>query len=95
MKNIMLLGVSRLGKSTLATILHNKYNYNVINGDMIKVSYQKNIMNVDWFELKENPQYRNFIKDIFNNEVKYNNSNFVIDTVDIFPSDITNEEKKE
>ena len=94
MKNIMLLGVTRSGKSTFATILHDKYNYNVINGDMIKASYQKNILNVDGNELKENQQYRNFVKDIFNNEVKYNNSNYVIDTVDIYPSDITDEEKE-
>ena len=94
MKNIMLLGVTRSGKSTLANILHDKYNYNIIHGDMIKASYQKNIKNISGTELKNNQEYRNFIKDIFKNEIKYNNLNYVIDTVDIFPSDITNEDKE-
>jgi len=88
MKNIMLLGISRSGKSTFANILAKQYGYNVIHGDMIKVSYQKNILNVSSSELKNKQEYRNFIKDIFRNEIKYNNLNYVIDTVDIFPSDI-------
>lgn len=94
MKNIMLIGVSRSGKSTFAKMLHDKYNYNIIHGDMIKASFQNNIKNISGTELKEEKNYRNFIKDIFKNEVKYNEINYAIDTVDIFPSDITNEEKE-
>lgn len=94
MKNIMLLGITRSGKSTFAELLHNKYNYNIIHGDMIKASYQKNIKNISGTELKESKEYRNFIKNIFKNEIKYNNMNYAIDTVDIFPSDITEEEKE-
>lgn len=94
MKNIMLLGITRSGKSTFANMLHDKYNYNIIHGDMIKASYQKHIENLTSAELKKKDEYRMFIKDIFNHEVKYNETNCIIDTVDIFPSDITDEDRE-
>ena len=90
----MLLGISRAGKSTFSNMLHEKYSYNIIHADMIKASYQKHIDNKTSFELKNNIDYRLFIKDIFYNEVKYNKTNCVIDTVDIFPEDITDSDKK-
>lgn len=90
----MLLGISRSGKSTFANMLHDKYNYNIIHGDMIKSSYQKHINNRSSAELKEDDNYRLFIKDIFYHEVKYNKTNCIIDTVDIFPADITEDDKE-
>lgn len=92
MKSVMLLGITRSGKSTLANMIHEKYNYNIIHGDMIKASFQKNIKNLTSQELKNDLNYRKFIKDIFYHEVKYNKTNTIIDTVDIFPSDITLED---
>ena len=90
----MLLGISRAGKSTFSNMLHEKYSYNIIHADMIKASYQKHIDNKTSLELKNNIDYRLFIKDIFYHEVKYNKTNCVIDTVDIFPEDITDSDKK-
>ena len=94
MKNIMLLGISRAGKSTFSDMLHDKYSYNIIHADMIKASYQKHIDNKTSLELKNNINYRLFIKDIFYHEVKYNKTNCVIDTVDIFPEDITDDDRE-
>ena len=90
----MLLGISRAGKSTFSNMLHEKYSYNIIHADMIKASYQKHIDNKTSLELKNSNDYRLFIKDIFYHEVKYNKTNCVIDTVDIFPEDITDSDKK-
>ena len=90
----MLLGISRAGKSTFSNMLHEKYSYNIIHADMIKASYQKHIDNKTSLELKNNIDYRLFIKDIFYHEVKYNKTNCVIDTVDIFPEDITDSDKE-
>ena len=90
----MLLGISRAGKSTFSNMLHEKYSYNIIHADMIKASYQKHIDNKTSLELKNNIDYRLFIKDIFYHEVKYNKTTCVIDTVDIFPEDITDSDKK-
>lgn len=39
MKNIMLLGITRFGKSSFSNILHDKYRYNVIHADMIKAFF--------------------------------------------------------
>ena len=94
MKNIMLLGISRAGKSTFSNMLHEKYSYNIIHADMVKASYQKHIDNKTSLELKNSINYRLFIKDIFCHEVKYNKTNCVIDTVDIFPEDITDCDKE-
>ncbi len=90
----MFLGISRARKSTFSNILHEKYSYNIIHADMIKASYQKHIDNKTSLELKNNIDYRLFIKDIFYHEVKYNKTNCVIDTVDIFPEDITDSDKE-
>ena len=87
MKNIMLIGISRTGKSTFANMLKNKYpNYNIINADMIKKAFQQNFD--DCSELKNNVNYRKFVKDFFKFECFYNDNNFILDTVDILPSDI-------
>lgn len=94
MKNIMLLGITRAGKSTFSKMLHDKYGYNIIHADMIKASFQKHISNKTSLELKSDCNYRLFIKDIFYYEVKYNKTNCILDTVDVFPEDITEDDRK-
>ena len=94
MKNIIILGISRSGKTTLSNIIKDKYQYNIIHADMIKASYQKHITNKTSDELKNDSNYRLFIKDIFYHEVKYNKTNCVLDTVDIYPEDITDIDKE-
>lgn len=92
MKNVMLIGVSRSGKTTFAKMLKKKYpEYNIIHGDMIKKSFEKNIDNSK--KLKDIKEYRSFIKDYFLYEHTINDINYIIDTVDIFPCDITEEDK--
>ena len=93
MKNVMLIGVSRSGKTTFAKMLKQKYpEYNIIHGDMLKKSFEKNIDNSK--KLKEIKEYRNFVKDYFCFEYTINDMNYILDTVDVFPCDITEEDKK-
>ena len=61
MKNIMLLGITRSGKTTFSNILHDEYGYNIIHADMIKASFQKHIDNKTSTELKNDLNYRFFI----------------------------------
>lgn len=94
MKNIMLLGISRSGKSSFANYISNNIgNYNLMHGDMIRVSYMKNIDTLSTStELKNDINFRNFIKDCFVNECKYYNKYnkfYILDTVDVFPSDLS------
>ena len=44
---------------------------------------------LDSKRLKEVCEYRNFVKDYFYYEHTINNMNYILDTVDIFPSDIS------
>ena len=39
MKNIIIIGPSRVGKSTLTSILCEKYNFNYISGDSIRNAF--------------------------------------------------------
>lgn len=39
MKNIIIIGSSRVGKSTLASILCAKYNFNYMSGDSIRNAF--------------------------------------------------------
>ena len=42
MKNIIILGVARAGKTTLARMIKEKYpNYNIINGDCVRNAFEK------------------------------------------------------
>lgn len=94
MKNVMLIGVSRSGKTTFAKMLKQKYpEYNIIHGDMLKKSFEKNIDNSK--KLKEIKEYRNFVKDYFSFEYTINDMNYILDAVDVFPCDITEEDKKD
>jgi len=90
MKNIILIGSSRSGKTTLARMIKEKNNfYNVLHGDMIKKAFQS-YSGETGNNLKNNLEYRKFIYDIFYNHAKYNDGYYIIETVDIFPEDLIN-----
>lgn len=93
MKDIILIGASRSGKTTFSMMLKEKYNnYNVFHGDMIKKSFQT-FTNIESSNLKNNPAYRKFVKDIFYNHVNFGHNNYILETVDIFPEDLNEKEK--
>ena len=90
MKNIILIGSSRSGKTTLARMIKEKNDsYNILHGDMIKKAFQS-YSGETASNLKNNFEYRKFIYDIFYNHAKYNNGYYIIETVDIFPEDLIN-----
>lgn len=94
MKNIILIGAGRTGKTTFAKMIKSKYKeYNLLHGDMIKKSFQS-FTNIDGNTLKNDPNYRKFVKDLFYNHINLENENYIIDTVDIYPADITTEDRK-
>jgi len=88
-KNILLLGASRSGKSTFARMLDNKYQ--IIDGDSIRGAY-KNVINNDItatsMQISENDEYRKLLTEIFKKLIRYNKDlRYVLDTVDLLPSD--------
>ena len=90
MKNIILIGSSRSGKTTLARMIKEKNDsYNILHGDMIIKAFQS-YSGETASNLKNNFEYRKFIYDIFYNHAKYNNGYYIIETVDIFPEDLIN-----
>lgn len=86
MKNII-IGPSRVGKSTLASILCEKYNFNYISGDSIRNAFI-NIYPELWYTVKNTIgrkdfcEFINFIINENNIHLK-RNVYYVIDSVDI------------
>lgn len=90
MKNIILIGPSRSGKTTLARMIKEKNNfYNLLHGDMLKKAFQA-YSGEEACNLKNDFKYRKLIYDIFYNHTKFNEGYYIIETVDIFPEDLVN-----
>lgn len=85
MKNIILVGASRAGKTTLVKKI--KDNYQIISGDALRVAYHKAILkdkDISSGDVGKSIEFRNFLMEVFNRYLKYNPElNFVLDTVDI------------
>ena len=93
MRNILLLGASRAGKTTFSRMLHEIYNsYQIVEGDAIREAYSYTInkdKSLTSDEVGKTDQYRNFIIKLFHYLVKYNkNLNYIFDTVDILPEHV-------
>lgn len=87
MKNIIIIGPSRVGKSTLASILCKKYNLNYISGDSIRNAFI-NIYPKLGFTVKNTVEREDFCKFINfiineNNIHLKRNIYYVIDSADI------------
>ena len=93
MKNILLLGASRSGKTTFSRMLREQYPiYQIICSDSIRGAYKRTInkdANLTSHEVGETDEYRNFIREVFNRFIKYNaDLKYILDTVDILPQHI-------
>ncbi len=90
MKNILLVGAPRAGKTTLSNMLKNKYQ--IIKGDEIRVAYHNTILNnsdMSSGDVGRTREFRNFLMEIFINHLKYNPyDNFLLDTVDVNLEDL-------
>ena len=92
MKNIILIGASRAGKSTFTRMLEKKLdNLIIIQTDLLRLAFREAViedLNISTSNLKNNPLYRNFVLSYYKFldicEVNYIK---VIDTVDFEPKD--------
>ncbi|MBE6160360.1 MAG: hypothetical protein E7157_04885 [Lactobacillales bacterium] len=87
MKNIIIIGPSRVGKSTLASILCQKYNFNYISGDSIRNAFidiypELGYTVKDTIERKDFCEFINFIINQNNIHLK-RDIYYVIDSADI------------
>lgn len=95
MKNIVILGVARAGKTTLSRIIANKYkNYQVINGDCIRTSFQKVFPQLEINKLGGkgmDKDFSLFCSELLNGEIKHNKKyfNYIFESCDITPENAT------
>ena len=87
MKNIIIIGSSRVGKSTLASILCAKYNFNYMSGDSIRNAFINIYPELGYtventIENKDFCKFINFIINENNIHLK-RNIYYVIDSADI------------
>lgn len=89
MKNLVILGASRAGKSTLAREINKIYpNYHIISGDVIRDTFavslpQNNINANGGIGMKED--FSKFLGTLLNKQYHYNNGiyNYVLETCDV------------
>lgn len=92
MKNIILIGASRAGKSTFTKLLNKKINnLTIIKTDLLRLAFRDAICKdktINTNSLKNNPDYINYILSYYNYSNKYDiDSIKIIDTVDFEPKD--------
>ena len=91
MKNIVILGVARAGKTTLSRMIVNKYkNYQVINGDCVRAAFQEVFpeLEINRFHgkgMEKNFSY--FCSELLKYEIKQNKKdfNYIFESCDITP----------
>lgn len=91
MKNIVILGVARSGKTTLSRMITEKFsNYQILNGDCIRSTFQKVFPEVGINKFKGHGMKNDFAlfcSELFKNEIKYNKNyyNYIFESCDISP----------
>lgn len=91
MKNIIIAGVSRAGKSTLAKSISKKYNYTYIPFDSIVSTLEELYPCTDIKHMDENKGISPSIAKLLDAYIKhlsYEDINYVIDMYQIFPTDM-------
>lgn len=91
MKNIVILGVARAGKTTLSRMIVNKYkNYQVINGDCIRTSFQNIFPQIEINKyggegMKE--KFSLFCSELLEQEITQNEDyfNYIFESCDVTP----------
>lgn len=92
-KNIIVLGAARAGKSTLAQMIHDKYNYNIISIDSFvsALSYAFPNLGITHSNTKNKfkllpPFVYSYMKKITN---EYPSQNFVLEGWHVYPNEIS------
>lgn len=95
MKNVVILGVARAGKTTLSRMIVNKYkNYQVINGDCVRTSFQNIFpqLEINRFGGKGmDKDFSLFCSELLSREIKQNKKyfNYIFESCDITPENAT------
>lgn len=91
MKNIIILGVARSGKTTLARMIKQRYsNYNIIDGDCIRTTFEKVIPEAHINHINGNgmiEKFPEFCSKLFEYQIKEheNHFNYIFESCDISP----------
>ena len=93
MKNIILMGASRAGKSTFTKMLGKNFdNLMIIRTDIFRLAFREAIikdLKLNTSLLKDNMDYRNFVLSYYKYVNKYETDYIkVVDTVDFEPKDL-------
>ena len=92
MKNIILIGASRAGKSTFTKLLNKKFdNLMIIRTDLLRLAFRDVIckdLAINTSSLKNNPDYINYVLNYYKYANMYDVDYIkVVDTVDFEPKD--------
>ena len=87
MKNIVILGLPRSGKTTLARMIKDKFSkYQIITGDAVRNTFIEGISRIEHISNTKIKRYLpQFLSMLFNEEIRHNKSSFlyILDTCDI------------
>lgn len=99
MKNIIILGAARSGKSTLSEVLHERYNYSIISIDSFVSAIQDNFPELGITHSNSENKFKllapfvySYMKKITN---EYPSQRFVLEGWHVYPKDILHLFKKE
>ena len=92
MKNIILIGAARAGKTTFTKLLNEKINnLMIIRTDLFRLAFREAIaknMDITTSSLKSNPDYRNYVLSYYKYANMYEPDYVkIVDTVDFDPKD--------
>ena len=94
MKNIILIGASRAGKSTFTKLLNERFNIMIIRTDLLRLAFRDAIYKdktVSLSIVKSNPDYINYVLSYYKYTNMYDVDYMkVVDTVDFEPKDCCN-----
>ena len=94
MKNIILIGASRAGKSTFTKLLNERFNIMIIRTDLLRLAFRDTIYkdkDISLSEVKSNPDYINYVLNYYKYANMYDVDYMkVVDTVDFEPKDCSN-----
>lgn len=91
MKNIILIGASRAGKSTFTKLLNKRFNIMIIRTDLLRLAFRDAVYkdkNISLSEVKSNSDYINYVLSYYKYANMYDVDYMkVVDTVDFNPKD--------
>jgi hypothetical protein len=85
MKSIIIIGEPRCGKTTLANVLYDRLNCQIIHGDCERVSLSLVFPELN---IKENPKFVKYLETLLRKQQRDSKYSVVLESTDIKPKDI-------